>query len=24
MGREMGTIGLREFQQPHALGLHKG
>src|SRR5690625_668065 len=24
MGREMGTIGLREFQQPHALGLNRG
>ncbi|MDN6500154.1 MAG: aldehyde dehydrogenase family protein, partial [Yaniella sp.] len=23
MGREMGTIGLREFQQPHGLGLLK-
>lgn len=24
MGREMGTIGLREFQEPHALGILKG
>lgn len=24
IGREMGTIGLREFQEPHALGLLKG
>lgn len=24
MGREMGLIGLREFQQPHALGLNRG
>ncbi|QCU76981.1 aldehyde dehydrogenase family protein [Citricoccus sp. SGAir0253] len=24
IGREMGTIGLREFQEPHALGILKG
>lgn len=24
MGREMGLIGLREFQQPHALGINRG
>ena len=23
MGREMGLIGLREFQEPHALGINK-
>ncbi|GAA4118325.1 aldehyde dehydrogenase family protein [Enteractinococcus coprophilus] len=24
MGREMGILGLREFQEPHSLGLNKG
>ena len=24
MGREMGVLGLREFQEPHSLGLNKG